>query len=727
MKNIFLILALFPLLLNGQINKSDVNGKNVYATDSMSGKYIIPKKVITYPANPSKNLIVNYKDTLKRWDGTKWTQLGKAYYVKGGVRLDGDTIKLSNGTTSSKEDIIIIRSDGADSSYLVLQPLGAYLYSSMSGSYLAIEGDGQTHLVQSELFIKDLSDNLVASFNSGGIAFHVFGDILAQGAELKTLNLNSSDSAYVNFQKSGTDKAHIVNKDDELYFKNNLGIRKSLTQLANGGKTYFAGKGTWIGPNYKLNFGDSATSTMGMIYTLGPYFTRESYLQLGSPKPFDQVIINGQSIQLYARDSVFTKTHNIQLYKDHISLNADGNDSLDVYFGYNHIVAKGNELYFKNNLGIYKSLSQLNGLGAGITSIGNGLSLVNGKIGLDHAGTPILQPIFINSRDYVGIYAEKSGNSSWLSLSPETSNMSIGISGGSYKTSYVMTNPLQGVDIVASSTTSANLKKESILHNDTTGLYLLNTVDGVVQLTHDSLRILKKDEIESMMLTSTLGDVTLITKSYDASGGSFPSTGSGEGGAIKKSDYYVISVGGTLGGKTIEVGTTLTADIDNPGQDIANWIILDKGTTLTPVAAGSTSKSVVAYNGTTAEDGKFYGTGTYGLGFKGKFTFNGPTAYSAATTINNASGTLTINGALGNVFIVNMTGNITSISLTNMGIGSYYIEFNNSSTYTITFGSSCIWQDGGAPLNTRTTGSKDVLFGMWNGSKMICNYMFDVK
>lgn len=63
---------------------------------------------------------------------------------------------------------------------------------------------------------------------------------------------------------------------------------------------------------------------------------------------------------------------------------------------------------------------------------------------------------------------------------------------------------------------------------------------------------------------------------YDASVNTFPTTnGSGTAGAIKKGDMFIISVAGTLGGNAVQVGDSLIASVDTPGQTSGNWNILN--------------------------------------------------------------------------------------------------------------------------------------------------------
>lgn len=70
---------------------------------------------------------------------------------------------------------------------------------------------------------------------------------------------------------------------------------------------------------------------------------------------------------------------------------------------------------------------------------------------------------------------------------------------------------------------------------------------------------------------------------YDASGNVFPSSGgSGASGAIKKGDLWVISVAGTLGGSNIQVGDSIIANADTPGQTSANWDKLNTNISYVP-------------------------------------------------------------------------------------------------------------------------------------------------
>ena len=63
---------------------------------------------------------------------------------------------------------------------------------------------------------------------------------------------------------------------------------------------------------------------------------------------------------------------------------------------------------------------------------------------------------------------------------------------------------------------------------------------------------------------------------WDASINAFPTTGgSGVGGAIRKGDMWYISVAGTLGTKSVNVGDSFRVLVNAPAQVAANWSILE--------------------------------------------------------------------------------------------------------------------------------------------------------
>lgn len=66
---------------------------------------------------------------------------------------------------------------------------------------------------------------------------------------------------------------------------------------------------------------------------------------------------------------------------------------------------------------------------------------------------------------------------------------------------------------------------------------------------------------------------------WDASGNTFPTTGTGPGDTIRSGDTYNTSVAGTPSGfETLDVGDNFYALIDNPGQTPANWKVFESNT-----------------------------------------------------------------------------------------------------------------------------------------------------
>ena len=67
----------------------------------------------------------------------------------------------------------------------------------------------------------------------------------------------------------------------------------------------------------------------------------------------------------------------------------------------------------------------------------------------------------------------------------------------------------------------------------------------------------------------------VLVGDHDASGSTFPTSGSGEGGDIQKGDYWYISVAGTMGDHTVNVGDVLYAKTDDPGSTSSNWFVVE--------------------------------------------------------------------------------------------------------------------------------------------------------
>ena len=106
-----------------------------------------------------------------------------------------------------------------------------------------------------------------------------------------------------------------------------------------------------------------------------------------------------------------------------------------------------------------------------------------------------------------------------------------------------------------------------------------DTQRGVTTLQIDVADITSINKATTPKYVSDLISARLISGksfrgNYDASTNLFPSTGgSGTAGAIQAGDYWVVSVAGTLGGQAVNIGDTVLALDDAPGQDALKWFI----------------------------------------------------------------------------------------------------------------------------------------------------------
>jgi hypothetical protein len=85
---------------------------------------------------------------------------------------------------------------------------------------------------------------------------------------------------------------------------------------------------------------------------------------------------------------------------------------------------------------------------------------------------------------------------------------------------------------------------------------------------------------------------------FSAAGGAYPTSangGSGTAGAILKGDIWTISTGGTLPtGQVVEIGDTVRALIDTPGNTQVNWAILQNNIGFTPENAANKVSTITA-------------------------------------------------------------------------------------------------------------------------------------
>jgi hypothetical protein len=81
---------------------------------------------------------------------------------------------------------------------------------------------------------------------------------------------------------------------------------------------------------------------------------------------------------------------------------------------------------------------------------------------------------------------------------------------------------------------------------------------------------------------------------YDVTGtNAYPSTGgSGTAGAVLKGDMWIISVAGTMGTNIVQIGDSVIANTDTPGQTDANWNVLNGNISYVPENAANKVTSI---------------------------------------------------------------------------------------------------------------------------------------
>jgi hypothetical protein len=132
---------------------------------------------------------------------------------------------------------------------------------------------------------------------------------------------------------------------------------------------------------------------------------------------------------------------------------------------------------------------------------------------------------------------------------------------------------------------------------------------------------------------------------HDASGSLFPSTGgSGSSGAVMKGDVWSISVAGTIQGEAFDVGDSIRALTNAPGQTLSNWARFEHNTEQATESIRGTAKVVdqaTIETVASANDTDFVTTKKFWLGitkfltqawtFASKITFTTAPRFSSVT------------------------------------------------------------------------------------------------
>ena len=399
MKKLFILglLLFFSVCLFAQ----NWSGNNVYANDSVRSRYLILKNQTYYPSNRRIGTIIFYKDTLKIWTGISWLPIGS-----GSVHIDTVVNQVLDSLNVSRIDSFVVTS--------------AKL---LTGDSIPIANIGD---VLEQIDIHYIAGT-TAYTGSGTDTMAIFSQYLGKKNKLIYIpdsylnNKSGNTSIYVDAYKIDTLSnywLHIpIYTLGDGYLKFKVFYRKfggeKVRNIVTGGfsKTYYSGQGINIGADNKINLGDSATSTIDHI-NIDSHNTLNSEFNIGYSifKPFDFLRLTARYFQILAVDSneingigfIADEPTNASLmklnsYQDSSTFSFRINDNEQGF-----ITGKSNELYFQNNLGIRKSLSQL----ASNTIFANlGLRKDGDTIKLDNGGTnPFTETVDIESHNGSSFY-----------------------------------------------------------------------------------------------------------------------------------------------------------------------------------------------------------------------------------------------------------------------------------------------------------------------------------
>lgn len=110
-----------------------------------------------------------------------------------------------------------------------------------------------------------------------------------------------------------------------------------------------------------------------------------------------------------------------------------------------------------------------------------------------------------------------------------------------------------------------------------------NTSNKVTDLsTNDNTHFPTTQAVQSA-ITSAVTGLLNYRSGYDASVNLYPSSGgSGTSGAIKKGDFWFVTVAGTLGTTVVKVGDMVVSNTNTPGQTSSNWDLIGAELGYTP-------------------------------------------------------------------------------------------------------------------------------------------------
>lgn len=213
---------------------------------------------------------------------------------------------------------------------------------------------------------------------------------------------------------------------------------------------------------------------------------------------------------------------------------------------------------------------------------------------------------------------------------------------------------------------------------------------------------------------------------YNASVNTFPAAGgSGTAGAVMKGDMWIVSVAGTLGGTAVQIGDSLIASIDTPGQTAGNWNILNANISYVPedVANKATTMS-----GNTSSDTKYLSAkAVYDWGVATFAALAGSISQAFAVSqleVGHASDTTISRVSAGVIAVEGVT--VPTISSTNSFTNKTFIDTTNVvEEITTTASSSTPAPTGGSLRNffTVTALAAGATFSAPSGTPANGNYL----
>lgn len=220
-------------------------------------------------------------------------------------------------------------------------------------------------------------------------------------------------------------------------------------------------------------------------------------------------------------------------------------------------------------------------------------------------------------------------------------------------------------------------------------------VSGPQAAADDAILIAAKTYAESLIASAFI-----FIGEYDASSDEYPNSGgTGSGGNIKAGNLWLVSVQGTLGGKTVSPGDSIVALVDDPGQDPGSWSQIENNFGYPPENVNNKVNSFSA--GSPSQ----YPTTQAVIGWTNTSTIQNQNGSAQNANFNiSGSGTASSFTSVGDSYI-----NGARIGL-GLGSNAYNIVFGSNTLTANTTGNNLVAIGNGA-LQNNTTGRTNLAIG----------------